>query len=104
MKWFLIFDTETTGLPKNFDAPVNDLENWPRLVQLAWELHDKEGKLLDAKNHIVKPDGFEIPYGAEKVHGISTQKALDEGKDLKFVLEEFSKDLQESFLIIGAAI
>jgi hypothetical protein len=33
---YLFFDTETTGLPKNYKAPVTDLNNWPRLVQLAW--------------------------------------------------------------------
>jgi len=29
---FLIFDTETTGLPRNFKAPLTDFDNWPRLV------------------------------------------------------------------------
>ncbi|MCK4919753.1 MAG: DNA polymerase III subunit alpha [Bacteroidales bacterium] len=101
MQWFLIFDTETTGLPKNYNAPIEDLDNWPRLVQLAWELHDKEGKLISAKNHIVKPEGFTIPFGAEKVHGISTQKALDDGKELKKVMEEFSEDLKNSILAVG---
>jgi len=37
---FLIFDTETTGLPKNFNAPITDVDNWPRCVQIAWQLHD----------------------------------------------------------------
>ena len=37
---YLIFDTETTGLPKNYNAPITDTDNWPRLVQLAWQLHD----------------------------------------------------------------
>ena len=26
---YLIFDTETTGLPKNFKAPITDTDNWP---------------------------------------------------------------------------
>jgi len=29
---YLTFDSETTGLPKNFKAPISDSENWPRLV------------------------------------------------------------------------
>ena len=101
MDWFLIFDTETTGLPKRNNAPVSELDNWPRLVQLAWELHDKKGKLVAAKNFIVRPEGFTIPYGAEKIHGISTEKAIEEGEDLKFVLETFSKDLKNSLLVVG---
>jgi DNA polymerase-3 subunit alpha len=101
VKWFLIFDTETTGLPKRNNAPIEDLDNWPRLVQLAWELHDIEGNLVEAKNYIVKPEGFTIPYGAEKVHGISTDKAIKEGYGLPFVLDEFEKDLENTRLVIG---
>ena len=40
---FLVYDTETTGLPGNYKAPLTDSENWPRLVQLAWQLHDADG-------------------------------------------------------------
>ena len=98
---FLIFDTETTGLPKSWDAPFTDSDNWPRLVQLAWQLHDVNGKLISNKNYIVKPEGFTIPYNAEKVHGISTQKANDEGIDLAFVLEEFQKDLDRTTYVVG---
>ncbi|MEH0155489.1 DNA polymerase III subunit alpha [Limibacter armeniacum] len=90
---YLIYDTETTGLPKDFNAPITDLENWPRVVQLAWQLHDDHGKLLNAQNYLIKPDGFTIPFNATKVHGITTQRAAEEGHDLKFVLEEFAKDL-----------
>ncbi len=70
---YLIYDTETTGLPKNFSAPVSDSENWPRLVQVAWQLHNDMGELIEVKNFIVRPDGFTIPYNAEKIHGISTK-------------------------------
>lgn len=98
---FLIFDTETTGLPANYNAPPTDTDNWPRMVQLAWESHDASGKLLEAKSYIVKPEGYTIPYAAEKVHGISTKKALEEGFDLQFVLHEFNLSLQNSKLVIG---
>ena len=69
---FLIFDTETTGLPKKWNAPISDSENWPRCVQLAWQLHDNNGKLISHQSSIIKPDGFDIPFESEKVHGIST--------------------------------
>jgi len=98
---FLIFDTETTGLPKNYKAPVSDTENWPRMVQLAWQLHDKTGKLIAAKNYIIKPDGFDIPIGISNIHGITTKKAENEGFDLKFVLEEFKNDLASASYNVG---
>mgnify|MGYP000209284389 CR=1 FL=1 len=64
---YLIFDTETTGLPKNYNAPLEDLDNWPRLVQLAWQVHANDGSLISDKNYIIKPEGYTIPFNARKI-------------------------------------
>ena len=98
---YIIFDTETTGLPRDYNAPITDLDNWPRLVQLAWQLHDEKGKLISNHNYIVKPEGFTIPYNAEKVHGISTDRALKEGHDLREVLQIFHKDVEKAKYLVG---
>ncbi|HKZ37851.1 MAG TPA: hypothetical protein VJ184_09385, partial [Chryseolinea sp.] len=98
---YLIFDTETTGLPHNKSAPITDLANWPRLVQIAWQLHNARGKLLSQKNYLVKPDGFDIPFKAEQVHGVSTKRALEEGHELNKVLELLIEDLSQSSLLVG---
>jgi DNA polymerase III subunit alpha len=98
---YLIFDTETTGLPHNKTAPITDLNNWPRLVQLAWQLHDASGKLLSRNNFIVKPNGFDIPFKAEQIHGISTKRAQEEGIELNTVLEHFVSDLSRTSLLVG---
>ncbi|MDP3988773.1 MAG: 3'-5' exonuclease [bacterium] len=90
---YLFFDTETTGLPLSWKAPVTDLPNWPRVVQLAWALYDGEGVLLDSKDRIIKPDGFEIPVGASNIHGISTERALEEGISRIEALGEFQAAL-----------
>ena len=79
---YLIFDTETTGLPRSFKAPISDVDNWPRVVQLAWQLHADDGSLVEHKDFLIKPDGFDIPYGSEQIHGISTELASKEGIDL----------------------
>jgi DNA polymerase-3 subunit alpha len=98
---YLIFDTETTGIPHNKTAPLTDLDNWPRLVQIAWQLHDEHGGLLSHHNYLVKPDGFDIPFKAEKIHGISTQRALDEGHERKEVLDLFVHDLSKTRVLVG---
>lgn len=98
---YLIFDTETTGLPKNKNAPLTDFDNWPRLVQLAWQLHGPDGKLISNGNHIVKPEGFTIPFNSQKVHGISTERALEVGKDLREVLDIFYEDVQKAEVLVG---
>jgi len=80
---------------------MSDLDNWPRLVQLAWQLHDARGKLLSNKNYIIRPEGFTIPFNAEKVHGISTKRALEEGHDLKDILQIFREDVIQSKYLVG---
>jgi DNA polymerase III subunit epsilon len=69
---YLFFDTETTGLPRNWKAPVTDLNNWPRLVQLAYLLYDNDGEKISGGDYIIKPEGFTIPVGGILVSNIST--------------------------------
>ena len=98
---FLIYERETTGLPRDWNAPLTDSENWPRLVQLAWQLHDASGKLISRGNRIVKPDGFTIPYTSAKIHGITTERAAADGLPLSAVLAEFDKDLAQAKYVMG---
>lgn len=83
---FLVFDTETTGLPLSWRAPASDVDNWPRLVQLAWEAYDPRGRKTLARSYVIRPDGFTIPRDAERVHGISTSVARRKGVPLAEVL------------------
>ncbi len=87
--YYLIFDTETTG----FNA-----QN--RLVQLAWELYEDQN-LIEENNLIVKPYGFTIPQSVVKIHGISTQYALEHGQPLANVLRTFLKALEKADFLIG---
>ena len=98
---YLFFDTETTGLPKNWKAPVTDVNNWPRLVQLAYLYYDKDGKKIDGGDFIIKPEGFIIPEESAKVHGISTERALEEGVSLSGVLKTFAKLIEEAEFLVA---
>ena len=98
---YLFFDTETTGLPRNWKAPVTQLNNWPRMVQLAWLVYDKQGNKLGDHNHIILPEGYTIPHDAARMHGISTERAMSEGEDLTRVLQWFADDLDKSEFAIA---
>lgn len=98
---YLIFDTETTGLPRNWSAPISDTDNWPRCVQIAWQLHDEMGKLVEHQDYLIKPKGFNIPFDAERIHGISTELAQHEGHSLQEVLEKFNIALSKAKFIVG---
>jgi len=88
---YLIFDTETTGIPRRRNAPVTDVANWPRLVQIAWQIYDGEENRVEAFEAIIRPDGFVIPPDAARVHGITQERAREEGVPLMEVLPAFMK-------------
>jgi len=98
---YLFFDTETTGLPKNWKAPVTDTQNWPRMVQLAWRRYAPDGELLSSANHIIKPEGFVIPKEVVKVHGITQEIALAQGELLADVLDNFTAHARESEVFVA---
>jgi DNA polymerase III epsilon subunit-like protein len=98
---YLFFDTETTGLPKKWNVPVSQINNWPRLVQLAFLLHDDDGKELESGNFIIRPDGFYIPFEASMVHGITTERALLDGIPITDALCRFDKMMQQSHSLVG---
>ena len=98
---YLIFDTETTGLPKNWNAPITDTDNWPRCIQIAWQLHDAMGNLVEHQDYLVQPDGFTIPFDAEQIHGISTELAQQQGVPLAEVLEKFNIAMSKTKFIVG---
>jgi DNA polymerase III epsilon subunit-like protein len=98
---YLFFDTETTGLPRNWKAPVTDLNNWPRLVQLAYLLYDKDGNVISGSDYIIKPEGFTIPTDASRIHGISTERAIREGIARQTVLQDFQSLINQAEYLVA---
>lgn len=74
----LFYDSETTGLP-DFKAP-SEAAHQPHIVQLAACLVDlNTRKVINSMDVIICPDGWVIPDDVAKIHGITTERALDEG-------------------------
>lgn len=97
------FDTETTGLPRDWNAPLNSrtLSNWPRMVQLAWLFCDEDGNELATGTRIVRPEGFVVPPEAARVHGITTERALAEGIALAQILDEVLPHIEKATFAIA---
>jgi DNA polymerase III subunit epsilon len=98
---YLFFDTETTGLPRSWRAPVTDLNNWPRMVQLAWLLHDASGAVVESGSAIIKPEGYAIPADAARIHRITTERALREGVGLEDALRDFAAAMERATLLVA---
>ena len=58
---YLIYDTETNGLPKKWGAPMTDVDNYPRIIQLAWALVSEHGEIISERKELIKPDNWTIP-------------------------------------------
>ena len=96
----LVIDTETTGLTSLSFVTERNYQQWPRLVQIAW------GIIVDDQIHlkrteIIRPEGFNIPADAVKVHGISQIQALEHGKDLKETLLDLNETMKSAHTIIA---
>lgn len=84
----LLFDTETTGLPKSRRIAKQGPNNWPHLVSIAWIVLDDD-RVVEEKYRIVKPKRWIIPEDSTKIHGITQEKAMSEGIPLETVIQEF---------------
>lgn len=84
---YLFFDTETTGLPKDYKVHWVDVDNWPRVVQLAWILTDDNGSVIEQDCSIILPKGYTIPDGM--IHGITQHQAEAYGELSELVFAKF---------------
>ena len=98
---FLVFDTETNGLPGNFKFPAEYVKNWPNIVQLSWGIYDNKGNELNFYDYIIKPNGFIITEESSKIHGITNEIACREGHAIKDVLYHFKESLCKVHYIVA---
>ena len=99
----LIFDTETTGVPKNYRALITDNNNWPYIVQLAWILIDSENnKIIERKNYIISlPPNIIIPEESIKVHGITNKIMRERGIKAQIAFNEFLNALNKTDILVA---
>ena len=98
---YVFFDTETTGLPKDYKAPASALYNWPRMIQLSWITAEEDGNIINENDHFIYPCGFLIPAEASQLNGITMDIAEDKGEPLMDVLSSFMCDVDSSSFVVG---
>ncbi len=87
---YLFFDTETNGLPKDYNASVANVDNWPRIIQLAWQRYDENRQLVEQYCELIKPDGWNMPtekFWAEK--GYTHENSVAKGVPIRDAIEKF---------------
>lgn len=99
---FIFFDTETNGLPKNYKAKMQDVNNWPRVIQLGWIFLSADLKTSQENKFFIKPDGWTIPHEPFWIDkGYSTERCEQEGTPMKVVLQALVNDINKSQYMIA---
>ena len=99
----LVYDTETTGLPKKRCASLKDDGNWPHIVQMSWLLCNTEtGEILAVKDYIVRlAEHLSIPPASTNIHGITNEIMREKGISIKKVLKDFDKDMKQAQYLVA---
>lgn len=100
---FLVFDTETTGLPKTKFISPDTLELWPYIVQFSYVIYDSSlNDIVEAKDYVIKlPESILISEESSKIHGITNKLSFTEGVSINYVINEFFCHLKGVNILIG---
>jgi DNA polymerase III epsilon subunit-like protein len=86
----LVFDTETTGLPKDRFASFKDTHLWPHIIQLSCVLFDTESKHIVQMNKIIRiGEEVELTERSVEIHGITRERSRSEGISIADAMRQF---------------
>jgi len=100
---FLVFDTETTGLPQSKFISPSTLHQWPHIVQFSYVIYDSSlNDIVESKDYVIKvPKSILISEETTKIHGITNEISAKSGIRINEALNEFFYYLRGVDRIIG---
>ncbi len=93
-EYLLFIDTETSDMPKRWNAPTAKVEEWPYILQIAWIVCKRSGELVCSRDFFVKHKNIEIDPSSAKLHGITMEMLAEKGIERKLVLNNLASDLE----------
>lgn len=100
---FLVFDTETTGLPQTKHMNDDNLHLWPYIVQFSYVIYDSDlNNIIKTVDEIIKiPEEVSISEGSTQIHGITKTMTDEKGENIEIILKNFFVDLTTVDLFVG---
>ncbi|UKT65759.1 3'-5' exonuclease [Pedobacter mucosus] len=92
-KFFLVIDTETSGLPKSWTAPYSKENNWPHILQIAWIIYNELGIEVKRENHYFRNNDIVIDKNSFKIHGITKEYLKSHGVEKDKIMMILNSDL-----------
>ena len=98
---FLVFDTETTGLPQTKYINPFTLHQWPHIVQFSYIIYDSSlNDIVESKDYVIRlPENMLIPEESTKIHGITNEISTKKGVPINEVFNEFFYYFSKLFLV-----
>ncbi len=97
----LVFDTETTGLPKRY-AKYTDTHEWPHIIQISYIYYDTDTHNFTVFDHIIKLDPVVVVSEKSiEIHKITKEISQEKGVSIKQVLHEFIALARHADYVIG---
>ena len=97
----LVLDIETTGLAQDLNVSFDNIDNWPYVVQISYQIFSGyDNDILKESDYILKPDCFTIPDASVSIHGITNDRAQEEGWDRRDFYRYFVEQLKAVHYIV----
>jgi len=102
-QYILIFDTETTGLISKEDINPKKLDEYPHIIQLAYELYDEDREIVveSYSNYIQIPEIVEINSQIQQITGITREQLREQGIQMSEALVAFYHAYSKSKRIVA---
>lgn len=99
----LVFDTETTGLPKTKFISPSTLDQWPYIVQFSFIIYDSSlNDIVESNDDIIKlPENVLIPEESTKIHNITNELSQKSGLQINEILNVFFDHLRRVDRLVG---
>jgi DNA polymerase-3 subunit alpha len=105
---YLVFDTETTGLPQftkyrgYFDPKDVKFYDRSRILSISWILiDDKTLEESEPQTYYIKPDNFTISPESILIHGITEEIANERGVPISIVFDAMKRVMPDVTHIIA---
>jgi len=93
-EYLLFVDTETSGIPHDWNQPYSSRDNWPHIAQLAWVVYTRDGREVKAENYYIQPSDYDISPASGSIHGLTLDFLRTHGQSRHAVMQRLHRDLR----------
>lgn len=95
MKDYILFiDIETSDIPRRWNAPTAKVDKWPFILQIAWIVCEKNGKVISTHDYYIRQKNIPMGEVSSGLHGITLDMLEKKGEERRIVLNKLAADIE----------